>query len=161
MKSFSKNLSFRADFKLQVPPLMYKINTLQQTSFSLNISIQILFGYLPTYLPIYKYIHICKQVTQSNCLLSKWQQSKTKTSMMYKKTYYRITKSPWSSRQGVVEFHDRHQNKIQKVFLWRFPLSFLAITLRVNKITMKSFFRSESTLNCRSRHLCIKLTHTT
>ena len=27
MKSFSKNLSFEVDFKLQVPPLMYKINT--------------------------------------------------------------------------------------------------------------------------------------
>ena len=34
----------------------------------------------------------------------------------------------------------RHQNKIRKVFLRRFPLSrFLAETLRVNKIAMKSF----------------------
>ena len=35
----------------------------------------------------------------------------------------------------------RHQNKIQKVFFfWRFPLSrFLAKTLGVNKIAMKSF----------------------
>ena len=32
------------------------------------------------------------------------------------------------------ELQARHQNKIQKVFLWRFPLSrFLAKTLRVNK----------------------------
>ena len=37
-------------------------------------------------------------------------------------------------------------------------------TLRVNKTAMKSFSticRSETTLNCRSRHSCIKITHTT
>ena len=82
-------------------------------------------------------------------------------------------KSPWSSRYCVglldekpgFESQARHQNEVQKVFLRRFPLSrFLAKTLRVNKIAMKSFqqiCRSESALNCRSRHLCIKLTHTT
>ena len=40
----------------------------------------------------------------------------------------------------------------------------LAKTLRVNKIAMTSFTkncRSESTLNCRSRHIWIKLTYTT
>ena len=57
-------------------------------------------------------------------------------------------KSPWSSRQYVglldekpgFESQARHQNEIRKVFLRRFPLSrFLAKTLRVNKIAMKSF----------------------
>ena len=39
----------------------------------------------------------------------------------------------------------RHQNKIRKVFLRRFPLSrFLAKTLRVNKIAMKSFSKNLS-----------------
>ena len=39
----------------------------------------------------------------------------------------------------------RHQNKIQEVFLRRFPLSgFLATTLRVNKIAMKSFSKNLS-----------------
>ena len=40
----------------------------------------------------------------------------------------------------------------------------LVKTLSLNKIAMKSFSKichSASTLNCRSRHLCIKLTHTT
>ena len=52
-----------------------------------------------------------------------------------------------------------------QIFFRRFPLSrLLAKTLRVNKIIMKSFSkfcRSESTLNCRSSHSSIKLTHTT
>ena len=56
--------------------------------------------------------------------------------------------SPWSSRWCVglkaekpgFEPQARHQNKIRKVFRRRFPLSrFLAKTLRVNKIAMKSF----------------------
>ena len=39
----------------------------------------------------------------------------------------------------------RHQNKIQKVFFPRFPLSrFLAKTLRVNKIAMKNFSKNLS-----------------
>ena len=39
----------------------------------------------------------------------------------------------------------RHQNEIRKVFLRRFPLStFLAKTLRVNKIAMKSFSKNLS-----------------
>ena len=67
--------------------------------------------------------------------------------------------------------HVRHQNEniktnisseVRKLFLRRFPLSrFLAKTLRKNKIAMKFKKKnccSESTLNCRSRHLCIKLT---
>ena len=62
------------------------------------------------------------------------------------------------------ELQARQQNKIQKVFLRWFHLSrFLAKTLRINNIVMKNFSkicRSESTLNCGSRHLCIKLTHT-
>ena len=50
--------------------------------------------------------------------------------------------------------------------LRRFPLStFLAKTLRENKPAMKKFLkkigRSELTLNCRLRHSCINLTHTT
>ena len=83
-------------------------------------------------------------------------------------------KSPLSSRQcvglldekPVFESQVRHQNEIRKVFLRRFPLSrFLAKTLRKKiklprKVSQK-ICRSESTLNCRSRHLCIKLTHTT
>ena len=63
------------------------------------------------------------------------------------------------------ESQARHQNKIRKVFPWRFPLSrFLAKTLRVNKNcheVSQNIYRSESTLNCRFRHLCIKITHTT
>ena len=50
-----------------------------------------------------------------------------------------------------------------KIFLRRFPISkLLAKTLRVNRIAMKSFSkicRSDSTLNCRSHHSHIKLTH--
>ena len=53
----------------------------------------------------------------------------------------------------------------KKTSLRRFLLSrFLAKSLRVNNLPWKSFSkicRSESTLNCRSRHLCIKLMHTT
>ena len=58
-------------------------------------------------------------------------------------------------------------NNTKKIYLRRLPLSrFLAKTLKVNKIAMKSvskqICRSESTLDCRSpRHSCIKLTHTT
>ena len=59
----------------------------------------------------------------------------------------------------------RHQNEIRKVFLRRFPLNrFLAKTPRVNNIPIKSFSkicRSKSTLNCSSRHSCIKLKHPT
>ena len=60
----------------------------------------------------------------------------------------RKLKSPLYSRQCVglldvkpgFEVQTRHQNKIQKVFLRRFPLSrFLARTLRANKSAMKSF----------------------
>ena len=40
------------------------------------------------------------------------------------------------------ESQARHQNKIRKVFLRRYPLSrFLVKTLRVNKIAMKSFLK--------------------
>ena len=43
------------------------------------------------------------------------------------------------------ESQARHQNKIRKVFVRRFPLSrFLAKTLRVNKIAMKSFSKNLS-----------------
>ena len=51
-------------------------------------------------------------------------------------------RSPQSSRYGAglldvkpgFELQVRHQNKMRKVFLWRFPLNrFLAKTLRVNK----------------------------
>ena len=45
----------------------------------------------------------------------------------------------------VFESQARHQNEIRKVFLWRFPFSrFLAKTLRVNKIAMKSFSKNLS-----------------
>ena len=63
------------------------------------------------------------------------------------------TKSPCSSRYCVGLLHEksgfepqtRHQNKIQKVIFRRFPLSrFLAKTLRVNKIAMKSFSKNLS-----------------
>ena len=54
------------------------------------------------------------------------------------------------------------KQNIKRVFPRRFPLSrFMAIILRVNNIAMISFSKichSESTLNCRSRHICIKLT---
>ena len=78
-------------------------------------------------------------------------------------------KSPSSSMQYVgllgvkpgFEPQARHQNNMQKVFLRRFPLCrFQAQTLRVNKIAMKSFLKiclSASTLNYRSRHLCIQI----
>ena len=68
--------------------------------------------------------------------------------LLNKLEIYLNLKPPWSSRQCVdlldekpgFEFQVRHQNKIRKVFLRRFPLSgFLAKTLRVNKIAMKSF----------------------
>ena len=58
--------------------------------------------------------------------------------------------------------------KYDKIFLQWLSLSrFLAKTQRVNKIAMKSLKKEkknswlESTLNCRFRHSCIKLTHTT
>ena len=58
-----------------------------------------------------------------------------------------------------------HQNENMKIFLRQLPLSrFLAKTLRVNKIAMRTFskiFCLELTLNCRSHHSCIKLTHPT
>ena len=71
------------------------------------------------------------------------------------KVWYKYSKwlSPWSSRLCVgllgekpgFESQARHQNKIRKVFLRRFPLSrFLAKTLRVNKIAMKSFSKNLS-----------------
>ena len=54
--------------------------------------------------------------------------------------------------------------KYEKIFLRRLPLSrFLIKTLRVIKIAMQSFSkicRSDSSLNCRSRHSRIKLKHT-
>ena len=62
-------------------------------------------------------------------------------------------KSPWSSRQCVgllkekpeFEPQARHQNKIRKLFIRRFPPSrFLAKTLRVNKIAMNSFLKNLS-----------------
>ena len=64
-----------------------------------------------------------------------------------------ICKSSWFSRQCVglsdekpgFESQARHQNEIRKEFLRRFPLSrFLAKTLRVNKIAMKSFSKNLS-----------------
>ena len=63
------------------------------------------------------------------------------------------SKLPWSSRQCVglldekpgSESQGRHQNEIRKVFLRRFPLSrFLAKTLRINKIAIKSFSKNLS-----------------
>ena len=46
--------------------------------------------------------------------------------------------------EALVRLEVRHQVKIQKVFLWRFPLSrFLAEILRVNKIVMKSFSKKD------------------
>ena len=55
------------------------------------------------------------------------------------------------SRRGLLdeksgfESQARHQNKIRKVFLRRFPLSrFQAKILRVNKIAMKSFSKNLS-----------------
>ena len=62
-----------------------------------------------------------------------------------------LLKSPWSNRQRVglldekprLESQARHQNELRKVFLRRFSLSsFLAKTLRVNKITVKSFSKN-------------------
>ena len=57
------------------------------------------------------------------------------------------------------------KRNVKKTFLRRLPLSrFLAKTLRVNKIAIKSFSKIctlDSTLNCECRHSCIKLTHTT
>ena len=62
-------------------------------------------------------------------------------------------KQSWFSRQCVglldeklgFELQARHQNKIQKVFFRRFPLSrLMARTLRVNKIAMKSFSKNLS-----------------
>ena len=45
----------------------------------------------------------------------------------------------------VFESQARHQNKIRKVYLRRFPLTrFLAKTLKVNKIAMKSFSKNLS-----------------
>ena len=88
MKSFSKNLSFGVDFKLQVPPLMYKINT-----------------------------HNLSGVRSKAVILNEGLKS----------------------------------------------AEISAKTLRANKLAKKNFSkicRSESSLNCRSRYLYIKLKHT-
>ena len=55
----------------------------------------------------------------------------------------------------------RRQNEIIKknILRWLPTRRFLAKTLRANKFDMKDICRSESTLNCRSRHSRIKLTH--
>ena len=63
-------------------------------------------------------------------------------------TQFLPSKSPQYSRYCVglldvkpeFEPQARHQNEVQKIFLQRFPLSrYVAKTLRVNKISMKSF----------------------
>ena len=70
---------------------------------------------------------------------------------MFIKMCLKKMKSSWSSRQCVglldeklgFETQARHPHKIRKVFLRRFPLSrLLAVTLRVNKIAMKSFSKN-------------------
>ena len=74
-----------------------------------------------------------------------------RTQHIYK--IFSYLKLPWFSRQCVglldikpgFEPQARHQNKIQKVCLRRFPLSrFLAKTLRINKIAMNSFSQNLS-----------------
>ena len=79
--------------------------------------------------------------TSSQQISSKNSESKLNETVSQKK-------SRWCSRQCVglldekpgFESQARDQNKIQKVFLRRFPISrFLAKTLSVNKIAMKSF----------------------
>ena len=59
----------------------------------------------------------------------------------------------------------RHGSNIRSDIKIKFEKIFLLLskTLRVNETAMKclsKICRSESTLNCRYRHLCIKLTHT-
>ena len=64
-----------------------------------------------------------------------------------------LLKSPQSIKQGVDLFdekprfgpQDKHENKIQKIYLRRFPFSrFLTKTLRVNKVAMKKFLTNLS-----------------
>ena len=62
-----------------------------------------------------------------------------------------MMKSPWSSRQCVglldenpgFELEARHQNKIRKVFLWRF----LTKTVRVNENCHEKFLK-KSVVRC-------------
>ena len=71
------------------------------------------------------------------------------------------------NKKNIYIYRSDIKTKIWKYFFlfFRFPLSrFLAKTLRVNRITMKTFSnicRSESSLNCGLCHSCIKLRHIT